>query len=130
MKTYGERLGWALERVHKSGAELARDLGVTKSAIYQVTGGQSASLTAPNSARAARILGVDHHWLATGEGSPNPLRLSPMAMDIAREFDQVSPTRHDALYSALTFVVQLAIETAPAEARLAPLPSVEPSPGN
>lgn len=126
MKTYGERLGWALERAGKSGAELARELGVTKSAVYQVTGGQSATLTAINSARAAKLLNVDHHWLATGEGAPSPRNLSPMAIDIAKQFDSVATGRQDALYAALTYVVQLAIETAPAEERLAPLPSVEP----
>lgn len=128
MKTYGERLAWALERSGKSGAELARQLGVTKSAVYQVTGGQSASLSAPNSAKAAKWLDVDHYWLATGEGSPRPRDLSPMAVDVARQFDAVPLTKQESLYAALIYVVQLATETAPAAALLAPLPSVEQLP--
>lgn len=125
MSTYGERLGWALEWSGRSGAELARHLGVTKSAVYQVVGGKSAALTAANSSRAARWLGVDHHWLATGEGVSKAASLSPMAIDVAKQFDTVPEAQKKALYALVTFAVQLATDAAPPEALPAPLPSVE-----
>jgi hypothetical protein len=34
-------------------------------------------LAADNNVRAARLLGVNSEWLATGEGSPTPWPLSP-----------------------------------------------------
>lgn len=125
MSTYGERLGMALDWSGRSGAELARHLGVTKSAVYQVIGGQSAGMSAANSARAAKWLNVDHFWLATGEGASKSTDLSPMALDVAKQFDGAPEAQKKALYALITFAVQLATESAPVEALPAPLPSVE-----
>lgn len=52
--------------------ELAEAIGVKKAAVNQVLSGKSQYLNALNSARAAEILKVDHHWLATGQGQPRP----------------------------------------------------------
>lgn len=73
--TYGERLREALEAAKKSRAELAAVLrspdgrvGISPSAIGQVIKGTSKAFSAENSAHAARFLGVNHYWLATGVG--------------------------------------------------------------
>lgn len=68
MKTYGERLDVALSRSGKDRAQLSQGIGVSVQAIGQVIAGKTKALTAENSARAAKFLGVDHYWLATGEG--------------------------------------------------------------
>jgi transcriptional regulator with XRE-family HTH domain len=52
---------------------LAEYLGVTGSAISQALKGQT-KFNANNSARAARMLGVDLYWFATGEGEPRDQR--------------------------------------------------------
>lgn len=52
---------------------LAEYLGVTGSAISQAMKGQT-RFNACNSARAARMLGVDLYWFATGEGQPRDER--------------------------------------------------------
>ena len=74
--TYGERLNEALLAAGHTRSELAAclrnpkgGLGVSVSAVGQVITGETKQLTAENSALAARFLGINHHWLATGVGS-------------------------------------------------------------
>lgn len=73
--TYGERLQQALTHAGKTVAELARQLvgpegqrGISASSVHQVLRGQTKAHTAENCVRAARFLGVDPFWLATGQG--------------------------------------------------------------
>lgn len=114
---YGSRLEHALELAHKTRGDLARHLGVSTQAIGQVITGSTKSLTAENSARAARFLRVDHHWLATGEGEPRTAPLaSPLAQDIARLFDQVPATERDRLYAMIPYTIALATAPRPAAA--------------
>ncbi|MEM4988550.1 helix-turn-helix transcriptional regulator [Collimonas sp. H4R21] len=54
----------------KDRQELADGIGVSVQAIGQVIAGKTKALTAENSALAAKFLGVDIFWLATGVGSP------------------------------------------------------------
>jgi transcriptional regulator with XRE-family HTH domain len=74
--TFGERLQLALSAANKTRANLAKVLrssdgtmGVSASAVGQTINGQSNSMTAENTMRAARFLNVNAFWLATGEGS-------------------------------------------------------------
>lgn len=73
--TFAGRLGDALEKSGRSRIELAAvlrsskgEMGVSQAAVGQALGGDTKALTAENCARAARFLGVDGYWLATGEG--------------------------------------------------------------
>lgn len=82
--SFGERLQTALEAANKSRADLAAVLrgptgkpGVSVSAVGQVINGVSRAMSAENSALAARFLGVNHHWLATGVGPMNDRPLTP-----------------------------------------------------
>ncbi|WP_296228565.1 hypothetical protein [Ralstonia sp. UBA689] len=68
--TYGDRLQHALTIAKRTRQELAAALHISEQAIGQVLLGNTKALVAENSARAARFLGVDHFWLATGEGEP------------------------------------------------------------
>lgn len=83
------RLSWAVDRWRNkhpanSVMKLAKELisqdgtmGVSRQAIYGALRGDSKSLTAENVARAARTLGVDMYWLATGDGSPFDVSRAP-----------------------------------------------------
>jgi transcriptional regulator with XRE-family HTH domain len=66
--TVGERLKRAREEAKLSQQELAVKIGVTRSAIAQVESGISNSLNAENLTKAARELGKNAVWLASGEG--------------------------------------------------------------
>lgn len=68
MLSYGQRLAHALELAGRSKSDLARSLGVAAQSVGQVISGASKALSAENHSRAARLLGVDDLWLATGEG--------------------------------------------------------------
>lgn len=67
MLTFAERLSKALLHGQLSAVQLASRLGVTRQAIENAEKGRSNSLSAENCARAARVLGVNWYWLATGE---------------------------------------------------------------
>lgn len=68
MSTYGSRLQAALERKKASKTDLAKAIGRTPQAVGQVINGATKALTAENNSLAAIYLGVNPHWLATGEG--------------------------------------------------------------
>lgn len=74
MSTFDERLSQALKSAGKTAADLAPrlrsstgEMGVSKQAVHQALNGDTKSMTAENVARAARFLGCDFYWLATGE---------------------------------------------------------------
>lgn len=69
--TYGSRLAEALRLAGRERQELASAISVSVQAIGQVIMGKTKALTAENSERAARYLGVNPYWLATGEEQPN-----------------------------------------------------------
>ncbi|AEK63640.1 helix-turn-helix domain-containing protein [Collimonas fungivorans] len=73
MNNYGARLAEALHLAQKDRQELADGIGVSVQAIGQVIAGKTKALTAENSALAAKFLGVDIFWLATGVGGPKIL---------------------------------------------------------
>ena len=74
---FEDRLEEAMALAGKSAKELATvlisqktgTLGPSVQAVYAALKGRSKSMTAENVARAARFLGVDMFWLATGVGS-------------------------------------------------------------
>jgi len=70
VNNYGARLAEALRIAQKDRQELADGIGVSVQAIGQVIAGKTKALTAENSALAAKFLGVDMFWLATGMGKP------------------------------------------------------------
>ncbi len=67
---YADRLRQAMADAGMSIADLARALGVTYQAVSKVVKGATRSLTAANNDKAAKLLGVNPGWLATGQGSP------------------------------------------------------------
>lgn len=68
--SYADRIRLALEKSGRTRSALATALGVSSQAITYVLQGKTKSLSATNNALAAGFLGVDPHWLATGENLP------------------------------------------------------------
>lgn len=59
---------------------LSEKMGISYQAVRQVVRGRNKALSAPNSSKAAEILGVSGTWLATGRGDMVPLTGSADAM--------------------------------------------------
>lgn len=123
---FAERLREALRVSGKTRKQLAEHLGVTQSTITQAINGQTAALSAANSARAADFCRVEALWLATGEGQMRQAALSPMALDLGRRFDQARLEERDRLYALLLYQLQLASAHPPAEQLQLPAPTDEP----
>jgi hypothetical protein len=129
--TYGDRLAHALTLAEKTRGDLAAQLEITTQAIGQCINGHTDSLKAHHSAKAARFLRVDHTWLALGEGVPRPKSLrSPMAMDIAKLFDEETPDAlRDKLHAQVTGLIEFGA-TAARQPKAQPdsLPTAPPVP--
>ena len=97
---YGDRLVHALAISAKSRLELSTAIGASTQAISQVINGNSKSLNAENTLRAARFLKVSAWWLATGEGSPMSIEalsegLSHEAISYAVEYEAMNPQERE-----------------------------------
>lgn len=116
---FGQRLALALARAQKSRKEIAEHLGVSVQSIGQVLKGPTVAMTADNSARSARFLGVSAFWLATGEGAmaedvpSTPFRdLNAFEGQLVEMFRQLSHDRqHDYLIELSNEVNQGAVES-------------------
>jgi transcriptional regulator with XRE-family HTH domain len=87
---FKERLAHAIKRANASRTQLVQALGVSSQAISQVLAGDTRALTAENTAKAARFLQVDWYWLATGEGSPEPVHW-PFSTELREQVAQLQP---------------------------------------
>lgn len=68
MKTYGERLAWAMRRAALDQSELARRVGIKQPSIAHLLSAEAKK--SGHTPVIARILKVDAEWLATGRGTP------------------------------------------------------------
>jgi transcriptional regulator with XRE-family HTH domain len=87
---FKERLAAAIKRANTSRPKLVQALGVSSQAVSQVLAGDTKALTAENTAKAARFLQVDWYWLATGEGSPEPVHW-PFSAELRSQVAKLSP---------------------------------------
>ena len=69
MTTLAERLATLMAEKGLSQAELARIIGVKQPSIFKILSGQT--LNPKNILEIANALGVNAHWLKTGEGEPD-----------------------------------------------------------
>jgi SOS-response transcriptional repressor LexA len=69
---YKDRLRWAMSnrKPPATRKDLSLALGISVQAVGLVVRGETGSFTAENNARAAKLLGVNASWLATGKGEP------------------------------------------------------------
>lgn len=91
--TYGQRLDQAIKLAKSTRKAVGVALEISEQAVGMVVRGDTGAFTAENSAKAARFLRVDHHWLATGEGEARPKSGWP--------FLSFGPTEYFALDDAL-----------------------------
>jgi len=70
---FKDRLAAAMGRASATPRSLSVALGVSVQAIGQTLSGATRALTAENCAKAAKFLGVDLFWLATGVGEMRPV---------------------------------------------------------
>ncbi len=136
MDEFGARITTALALAKLDRKALATHLGVSVQAVGQaIRGGR---FSAENTARAARFLGVNWFWLATGEESAEvedgPPGAEPTyskrANDMATVFDDlknwITPAERQAIYSDVMSTMQIAKagqkagRVAPADDELSP----------
>jgi phage repressor protein C with HTH and peptisase S24 domain len=72
MSTLAERLTVAISRAKLTKAELARRVGISAPSVNGWFTGKAKFLRGENLLAAAKALGVDEGWLATGKGQPEP----------------------------------------------------------
>lgn len=106
---YKDRLALAMKDAGKNESELAGSLKVSYQAIKKVLAGTTNALTAANNSNAAKFLGVDSHWLATGNGQQKPQQAhaaapaapSSLAGRAAALIDDLPPWHQELAYAAL-----------------------------
>lgn len=82
MVEFKERLAHAMSIAGVNESTLASRLGITYQAVKkQLKEGTKDGFSGPNTVRAARFLGVDAYWLATGEG-PTPVASENLNADL------------------------------------------------
>lgn len=78
-----ERFRWALERSgYASIAELARELGLSPSAVHQWSDGSTEFIRPMWLFKAARLLRVEAEWLGSGEGPRTRLERGVSGVDV------------------------------------------------
>ncbi|MBN6079913.1 XRE family transcriptional regulator [Aggregatibacter actinomycetemcomitans] len=69
MKTLSARLNTLLEEKRLSQAEFARRIGIKQPSVFKILSGETRN--PKNILEMAAVLGVNPHWLKTGEGDPD-----------------------------------------------------------
>lgn len=73
-RTYGGRLGIAIEQARVTVRDLAKHLDVSPQSVYKVMRGDSKTLQVGNHLKAAKFLGVEPGWLSDARGPMIPPR--------------------------------------------------------
>jgi transcriptional regulator with XRE-family HTH domain len=95
--TLSERLIGAMEIAEISKAELARMVGVTRSAVTHWVNGTSPNIRPEHLFRIADALNIEARWLATGEGPRARQRLSLQQTRLLDAYHQLPPDAREAV---------------------------------
>ena len=93
---------------NKTRAELAAALEITVQAVGEVVRNGSSSFSVPNHYKAAAFLGVDHYWLATGEGTMRIVKAAPKDPRIVHAVNVLEAMSGTQLDTAMKIVDALA----------------------
>ena len=96
--SFADRLKAAMGETSRDA--LAKALDISVQAIAQVLKGTTRALTAENTVKAARFLGVDAYWLATGKGSPELVDVDSEEREFLaalRQIRRINPETYSAL---------------------------------
>lgn len=98
----GQRIyGARLAKGYKVQAEFARACGLDRQYVNNLEGDKVVKADPHNLAKIARLLGIDLHWLVTGEGPPNRITLDADEQDLISAYRKLS---HEKQVSFLTFL--------------------------
>lgn len=90
--------------------ELAHEIklltGVSYQAAMKLIKGTSKALNAANHSMTADKLGVDHVWLATGDGNPRPERSWPFELFGRRDFMRIDKAYRERIENELAGEIQ------------------------
>jgi len=91
MSSLQDRIGFALSSARINASTLARLAQVSRGTVSLWVNGPTQTIEGDNLVRAAKVLGVNTHWLATGEGVPHPGK--PLGAEERRAtYEVTSPT--------------------------------------
>lgn len=79
---YKDRIVEAMARANVDPKQLSKAVGISYQAVMKLLAGTSKMMRADNNVVAARFLGVDSEWLATGEGTPVGQRSWPFTQEL------------------------------------------------
>lgn len=71
--------------------KLAAKIGITYQGLRKLIDGHSAEMKAGTNAKAAKVMGVDSDWLATGEGEMHSERVWPFTDLSPSDWNRVAP---------------------------------------
>jgi len=83
--SFQERLAEAMRDANTTPKALGAAVGVSVQAVSQTLSGSTRAFSAENCVKAARFLGVDSYWLATGDGDKRPALSPNTAMALSQE---------------------------------------------
>jgi len=92
-----ERLRAAMDAANLNQADLARRVGLSRSAVNQLLQGTSKGMKPHNLVSFARALGVRVEWLATGEMPMNPEKISEQDRELLRYLRGMPAANKEAL---------------------------------
>lgn len=95
--TLSERLVDAMEMAGISNAELARLVGVTRSAVTHWVNGTSPNIRPEHLFRVADALNVEARWLAIGDGPRSRQRLSAQQSKLLDAYHHLPPDAREAV---------------------------------
>jgi transcriptional regulator with XRE-family HTH domain len=128
--TFGARLDKAMKLRGVDIATLAKACECKYQSIAQVIKGSSRSLSAENTAKAARYLHVSCYWLATGKGpmDGDPVRdISPMGIEVLEWFEGMTNRAKQARAHSYIYGMCVA-DRWPDDVPSPPVPAPSPAP--
>lgn len=96
-----DRLDYAMKQEGLLAAHLARDIGMTRSAMSQLLNGSSKSMRPEHLIKAARRLNVRIEWLAIGEEPMRPRKITTKQRILLDQTEYVSEESIDAVIRLL-----------------------------
>ena len=121
------RLKMALQISDKTWPELSAHLGASYQARKKYDAGTSKSMTAINTSKAARFMGVNTDWLATGTGQPRPVAFWPFTRLTPAEWESIGDAIRTEVEDRLVGAVDRLVRSRPIEEKPANDPASSPA---